>query len=549
MLLHLAIKNFAIIKSTEIDFSSGMTVLTGDTGAGKSILLDALSFVLGARLEKAFLQEDQVTEVSATFCIKENTSVQKLLSELFIDHESECTFRRVVNTSKQSRLFINGSVVRASDMHKISDKLINIYSQNSHQDLLDPKSQLSLLDGFGNHDKLLLGVKSNFNELNDVKIKIQELQKIVDNQNSEKELLEYKLNELLELELFENEFEGLASEHQNLSSVDDIGQCLNSVISMMYEDDNNLISQLSYVEKELNNFANNTSFDTIRDLISQAKVYTQETISEANNIADGLEHDPEKLANVEARMTQIYDLARKHKVEPSYLYNYTAELQAELDSFSQDSEELESLYKLKEELTESYIAKATILSDIRKKSAKDFSKQVQEHIRTLNIPKGSFEAIINPSDNYTSNGIDSCEFMINFNLGEKLAPVKKVASGGELSRIGLSIQAVSAEKRSFPTLVFDEVDVGISGATAEIVGKLLKGLSKKLQVLCITHQAQVAAQGDIHLHVSKEYLKDTTESKIIQLDGNQRIQEIAKIVGGVDISENTLNHARDLLGV
>ncbi|KFJ43340.1 DNA repair protein RecN [Francisella philomiragia] len=549
MLQHLAIKNFAIIKSTEIDFREGMTVLTGETGAGKSILLDALSFVLGARLEKTFLQDGNVTEVSATFCIKDNQKAKRLLDELFVDYENdECTFRRVVNKSKQSRLFINGSVAKATDVKKISDKLINIYSQNSHQDLLDPKSQLSLLDSFANNDEVLKKVSGTFYQLQKVNAEISELQEYVDGQNSQRELLEYKLDELVGLNLEENEFEELSLRQKDLSSVDDIGYSLNYISSLMYDADVNVIAMLTDLEKEVSKL-DEVSFKNLQELISQTKVYAQESYDEAQNRLESLEQDPEELAKIEQRMSEIYDFARKHKVEPGYMYQYIQELQAELESFSQDGEKLAQLNQQKQKLEQEYDKYAQELSQARQLAAKEFSKQVEKNIRSLNIPKGSFVAQILSSQNKTSKGIDECQFMINFNLGEQLAPVRKVASGGELSRIGLSIQAVSAAKRSYPTLVFDEVDVGISGATAEIVGKLLKKLSERLQVLCITHQPQVAAQGHTHLHVTKKYLKDTTESKIIELNQQQRIEEIAKIVGGVDISENTLSHARELLGL
>lgn len=549
MLLHLSIKNFAIIKSTEIDFKDEMTVLTGETGAGKSILLDALSFVLGARLEKTFLQDGMVTEVSATFCIKDNAKAKRLLDELFIDCENnECTFRRVVNKSKQSRLFINGSVVKATDVKKVSDKLINIYSQNSHQDLLDSKSQLSLLDSFANNDELLKKVSNSFYQLQKINTEIAQLQEYINSQNSQKELLEYKLDELVALELAENEFEELSQRQKSLSSVDEISYSLNYISSLMYDDETNITAMLTELEKEVSKL-DDTAFKNLQELISQTKVYAQETYDEAQNQLELLEQDPEELAKVEQRMSEIYDLARKHKIEPSYLYQYIDELQAELGSFSQDSTRLAELTDHRQTLDNEYNEFATKLSKSRKMAAKEFSKQVEKNIRSLNIPKGSFVAEVLKTGTKSSKGGDECQFMINFNLGEQLAPVKKVASGGELSRIGLSIQAVSAEKRSYPTLVFDEVDVGISGATAEIVGKLLKKLSERLQVLCITHQPQVAAQGHTHLHVTKKYLKDTTESKIIELNQQQRIEEIAKIVGGVDISENTLSHARELLGL
>ncbi|GAB4222188.1 MAG: DNA repair protein RecN [Francisella sp.] len=547
MLQHLTIKNFAIIKLTEIEFKKGMTVVTGETGAGKSILLDALSFVLGARLEKTFLQDGKVTEVSATFCIKDNAKVKSLLDELFIDYENnECTFRRVVNKSKNSRLFINGSVVKASDVKKISDYLINIYSQNSHQDLLDSKAQLNLLDNFANNEDLLNKVKCLFYQLQNINNEIIQLQEQVKSQNSQKELLEYKLNELLSLDLGENEFEELSLRHKSLASVDDINYILNYISSLTYDNDNNVISMLTEIEKEATKLDADT-FINLHELISQTKVYAQEIYAEAKNKLESLESNPEELAKVEQRMSQIYDMARKHNVEPNYMYQYIQDLQLELDSLNQDNTKLLQLQEQQQLLEQQYIKYANQLSQKRKETAKEFSRQVEQNIRALNIPKGSFEARIISTQNITSKGIDECQFMINFNLGEKLSPVKKVASGGELSRIGLAIQTVSATKKSYPTLVFDEVDVGISGATAEVVGKLLKQLAEKIQVICITHQPQVASYGCTHLHVVKEYLKDSVESKIVELNHQQRVQEIAKIIGGENISDSAISHAKELL--
>ena len=317
---------------------------------------------------------------------------------------------------------------------------------------------------------------------------------------------------------------------------------------MLYDtDDTNIISMLTVLEKEAAKLSDNDSVSNLQELISQTKVYAQESYDECQDRLGNLEQDPDELTKVEQRMSEIYNLARKHNVEPNYLYSYITELQSELDNFAEEDTRLIVLLADRQKLETKHTEHANKLTQVRHKYAKQFSKEVEKNIHSLKIPKGSFVVQVSPSETKTTKGQDICEFMINFNLGDKLAPIKKVASGGEFSRIGLSIQAVSAEKRSYPTLVFDEADVGISGGTAEIVGKLLKSLSQKLQVLCITHQAQVAAQGDIHLHVSKKYIKDTTVSKIVELTQDQRATEMAKIVGGVDISENTLKHARELL--
>ena len=547
MLTHLSIKNFAIIEHTEIDFTNKMTVITGETGAGKSILLDSLNFVLGARLEKYFLKNDKVTDISAIFSIKNNINAKTLLKNIFIDNDNECIIRRTVNKNGQSRAFINGVPMKISFIKELSNSLINIYSQNSHQNLLDSKIQLNLLDNYANNDELLNKISISFKKISNINNKISEYKKFVEKKASQKELLEYKLNELLQIELLENEFEILTKEHKSLSEADNKILSLNNICQMLYESDENIISQISFLEKELNNLSKENSFNNLYELISQIKIYAQESYDEAKNIIDNIQQNPEKLLNIENRMSIIYDLARKHKVEPNYLYKYIQELQTELYNISNDNNILTNLLIEKEQLQKEYITLANQLTKIRKKVAQDFSKAVEKNIQSLNIPKGTFVVDISKLDKQTPQGIDNCEFLINFNLGENLSPIKKVASGGELSRIGLSIQAVSAFKGAYPTLVFDEVDVGISGATAEIVGKLLKELSNKLQIICITHQAQVAVQGDIHLHISKKYLKDSTQSNIIELNQIQRINEIAKIVGGVDISKNTLKHAKEML--
>ena len=549
MLLHLSIKNFAIIKQTDISFRNGMTVVTGETGAGKSILLDALGFVLGARLEKTFLHEDESTEVSAIFNIEDNQKVKSLLESFFIEYDDECIIRRVVNKSGQSRIFINGTVSKATDVKQISDKLISIYSQNSHQDLLDSKTQLRLLDGFAHHMGLLESVRESFKAIKNIDEQVVQLQEIVAAQSSQRELLEYKLEELLVLDLVENEFDELEARQKSLSSVDEKMYSLNKICEAMNDSEQNIISTLSDLEKDLSKFTDHNELGNLQDLVSQIKIYAKESYDESRNILDNLESDPEQLSIIEQRMSIIYELARKHKIEPNYLYEYISEVQQELDDISNDNSRLDKLIKQRAILEKDYTENATKLSQSRQKASQLFSKEVEKNIRLLNIPKGSFVVKIERLENFTVNGFDSCEFMINFNLGENLAPIKKVASGGELSRIGLSIQAVSAEVNSYSTLVFDEVDVGISGATAEIVGKLLRKLSQKIQVLCITHQAQVASQGEIHLHVIKTYLQNTTESKIVELTAEQRVAEIAKIVGGGDISENTLKHAREMLGL
>ncbi|APC96949.1 DNA repair protein RecN [Francisella frigiditurris] len=546
MLQHLAIKNFAIIKSTEIDFKDGMTVVTGETGAGKSILIDALSFVLGTRLEKTFLNDGEITEVLAIFDIRDNEKVKRILEELFIEDLGECTIRRVVR-NEQSRLFINGTVVKAAEVKRVSDNLINIYSQNSHQDLLDIKAQLNLLDSFANNSDLLKKIAKVFFELQKVDEKIVQAEMTVETKKNHKELLEYKLDELIALDLLETEFDDLVEKQKDLSSIDDKVYVLSSVCEGLYDSEQNVISIITELERNLSKFSENKDIKNLYDLISQTKVYAQEGYDDAKSILDSIEQNPEELIKVEQRMSAIYEVARKHKVEPNYLYSYIRELQDELDSISQENEGLKELLKEKNELEKQYFDYADELSISRQKAAKNFSKQVENNIRSLNMPKAKFDVEIKALENKTAKGLDSCEFVANLNLGERMAPVKRVASGGELSRIGLAIQAVSAEKKSYPTLVFDEVDVGISGATAEIVGKLLKELSHRLQILCITHQAQVAAQGDIHLHVVKEYLSDHTLSKIVELSLDERVTEIAKIVGGVDISENTLKHARELL--
>jgi len=546
MLVKLQIKDFAIIRKTEFSLEKGMTVITGETGAGKSILIDALLFVLGARLDKKFLVKDSSTEVIADFDIENNLDAKKILENLCIDTDYESiSIRRVVNKSGVSKFFINGVVITSANLKILSPTLINIYSQNTHQSILDNDLQLEIIDNYANCQEQVHGIQNIYKKRKEVQKNIDELEAKAQETATKKELLQYKLEELLELNLVQGDVEELDKQQCQISDLESKMFDLNKIQDILYNNEHSFISCLGELENSFNNYEDD-NLNNIRKLISQTKIYMQECYDESLKQLDLLEQDPEQALFIENRLAEIYNIARKYRIEPNLLFEHIQELQSELDSLSTVSEGLTKFKVEKDKLDAEYNQLAQTISRIRIKASKNFEKIAQRSIRKLNMPKCVFRVDISQTKD-SATGIDKCEFIANINTDRDLYPLAKVASGGEISRIALAIQSLSSTDKYNTTLVFDEVDAGISGATAEIVGGLLKDLSNRLQIVCITHQAQVAAQADLHFIIDKKYSKDSTISTIQELDYNGRIRALSQIIGGVDITQSTLQHAQEML--
>ncbi|TNF69942.1 MAG: DNA repair protein RecN [Gammaproteobacteria bacterium] len=549
MLNSLSIDHFAIIESGHIHFNHGMTVITGETGAGKSILLDALELALGARCDKALLNEKEKTTITAVFDIQSIQNAKKWLKNNELNtNNDECILRRVLKKDGLSKAYINGFPVTLSQVKNLSRLLIGIYGQHAHYDLLSPKEQLIKLDTYMNEPKLVDSVKSNFHAIGLINKELNKLYLKQKQAETEQSLLAYQLNELDELSLNADEIETLNQRQNELAHATEQLDKLHHICTNLYENDENLIGQLDEIIYSLSqaNF-NQKAIESPLQMLEQANLLTKEAYAELNQLKNNIEINPEALETINERLSQIHNIARKHKIDIHQLYDHQNQLQNRLNQLNTIDNEIKQLLDKKTQAENEYDKAAKVLSDKRRNAAKSFAKRTKDHIRKLNIPKAEFEIIFTPLSDRNETGIENCEFMISFNQGQPLMPIQKIASGGELSRIGLTINVIACEKVAPPTLIFDEVDVGISGATAEIVGQLLSILSKKAQILCITHQAQVASQGHQHLHVYKKQTNNKTRSFIKELDKDERIKAIANIIGGIDLTSQTIAHAKEMI--
>ncbi len=546
MLNFLGIKNFAIIKNSEIHFKSGMTTITGETGAGKSILLDALNIVLGARVDKSALTNDQPCEISAIFDISKIPNAKTLLKSFELTDDNECLLRRVIQKDGKTRAFINGSLVTLTQLKQLSEQLISIYGQNAHHSLLDPTNQLMRLDTYAGLSEDVDEISTIFKKLSEINSLISEEQERIEKDKTALALMQYQYDELVQLNLGADELSDLDQEHKSLANAEAQIHTIAQVVECVNDNEQSLLGMLDNLTHKLSAYSDNSAFKNIYNLLTESTVYLKEAEHEARQLLDHLEINPEKLQQIDQRLNEIYQLARKHKVDPKQLYLHISELEQKINAHAQNEQKLLQLTKDKSVLEETYLSKAKTLSNKRQAASKVFASEIEQYIRQLNIPKGEFYARITQGQTKHVNGIDHCDFLINFNPGQQPASIDKIASGGELSRIGLAIHVVSSKKIAPPTIIFDEVDVGISGGTAEIVGKLLKQVAKNAQILCITHQAQVSIQGDQQLHISKKHLEHDTISEVLELNKEERINETARIIGGVDITNKTLQHAKEM---
>ncbi len=545
MLTHLAIKNFTIIDNLEIDFAPGMTVLTGETGAGKSIVIDTLELALGARADSQTIRPNcDRCDLTAIFDITKTPAAQTWLQEHDLDTDNDCIIRRSITADGRSKTNINGIICTQQQARELGSLLVNIHGQHEHQSLLKRDIQLELLDNFGNNVGLCNEVKLVFEQWQELNNKIQQLQQLAGNSDSQTELLNYQLNELEELDLQEDELEQLHQEHKQLSNAGELLQNCQAALELL--DANNLASAQNQLEP-IQHF--DPKLTTANELINTAIIQTDEATAELRHYLDTADLDPERLQQVEQRLEKIYDLARKHHIQPEELFNLYQNLSNQLEKINSASEELTQAQQNITKHAEQYTNLAAKLSAARQKAATALTQAIEKQMQQLNMANGKFAVQFTPTkDNkFTATGLEQAEFQISLNPGQPLQPLNKVASGGELSRISLAIQVTTAANYTIPCLIFDEVDVGIGGKTAAIVGNLLKTLGNNAQVICVTHLPQVAAQGQQHIKVSKQAEANTTTVTLSNLNQPERVNEIARMLGGIEITASTLAHAEEML--
>jgi DNA repair protein RecN (Recombination protein N) len=552
MLTHIQVRNLAIVDEVEVEPARGMTALTGETGAGKSILVDALGLVLGDRTDSSVIRVGcERAEISAGFSVHGNDPVKAWLAEQDLDMDGECQLRRIINREGRSRGYINGQPVPMQSLRELGEQLVDIHGQHEHQSLLRTAVQRELLDAFGGHQSLLDKVADLYREWKTAQAELDACVQNETDRDARLDLLRYQLQELESLGLSAEEINSIDEEHGRQANAGRLLEACQQGLSRLDADDgDSAYSLVARTLDELNELARlDSGLEEAARLLSEAAVLVQEGIHSLRDYAERLEIDPQRLQWLEQRIGILHDLARKHQCSAQELPAAGEKLRRELDAIEHADEHREVLQARLNELKQSYLGAAKQLSAKRKKSAGAFGKQISAAMQTLGMAGGIFDSAVCPRKDRTFSvyGLDDIEFMVSANKGQPLQALSKVASGGELSRISLSIQVISAGSDRIPTLIFDEVDSGIGGGVAEIVGEKLRGLGALRQVLCVTHLPQVAALADHQLQISKLSSDDSTRIRIRTLGEDERVDELARMLGGVKITKQTRDHAREML--
>lgn len=556
MLTQIHLKNFAIVEQLELDLHQGMTALTGETGAGKSIILDALQLALGARGTSDVIRHGaERTDITAVFDLTHLPSAQNWVQEHDFSNDNssdnhECYLRRVLTTDGRSKQFINAQACTQQQLREFGELLLTIHGQNEHQNLLQREQQRATLDRYAQHITLVNDVKNSASQWQKIQQQLKQLQQ-VGNSAAKLELLQYQVNELQSLALTANEISELETEQKQLAHADQLINTLTHVLNLLDEHEPQAISKnLSIAIREVQHVTNITPhLQANAQLLESALIQIQEATTELNHYRDTIEINPERLHYVEQRLEQIHATARKHHVKPEQLFDVQIKIENELEQLLHTDEHVVKLQQQLTQLQTAYHQAAQKLRASREKTAKKLSKLVTDNMQQLGMQGGQFNIQLEMNDATTPSphGSERIEFYVSANPGQPLQLLSKVASGGELSRISLALQMITAEQEDTPTLIFDEVDVGIGGSSAAIVGQLLQQLSKKVQVLCITHLPQVAAQATHHLQVKKLTADQQTVASITPLQEQARVEEIARMLGGIKITEQTLKHAKEML--
>ncbi|WP_415889447.1 DNA repair protein RecN [Neptuniibacter sp. SY11_33] len=550
MLNQLSICDFAIVDHLDLELSQGMTVVSGETGAGKSIMLDALGLALGNRAESgAVRQGAEKADITASFNIDSIPEASQWLSENDLDNDGECILRRVITKEGRSRCYINGRPSPASLVKSLGELLIAIHGQHEHQRLLKKDHHRTLLDNFAGQTKLVSQVQNSYQQWHKLASELKRLSEQSAEQTARVQLLSYQIEELDQLALADGELKQLEEEQKTLANAENILNTGHQLINLASDSDEaNCVQQINHCLQLLSEIQSESpSVRQANEMLNSALIQVEEASNEIRHYMDRVNVDPSRQQDVEERLSTIYEIARKHRITPAELCEFHQSLSQELSSLSRSDEELDQLAIDVESAKSEYLAYANKLSAKRSTAAKKLGKLVDQQLHNLGMPSAQMSVALTALDKPSLHGLEEVEFLIITNAGQPPKPLGKIASGGELSRISLAIQVITAQTSTTSTLIFDEVDVGIGGAIAEVVGRLLRQLGEKAQILCVTHQPQVASQGHQHLFVSKQTDKKTTHTQINQLSADRRVQEVARMLGGIDITERSIEHAKEML--
>ena len=552
MLNHLFIKDFAIVDSLDLELDQGMTALTGETGAGKSILLDALGLALGDRAAADAVRHGaERAEVSVAFDIAGMDEVADWLAGHDLADDGECLLRRVVKASGRSKGYINGRPVPLQMLRELGEQLVDIHGQHEHQSLMKRDIQRGILDTYADNGDRLARIGDLHARYRALQGRLRELDGGHEDTDARRDLLTYQFQELEAQALEPEAIAALDDEHRRLSNAGTLLQSTHQLLGMLYEDETSAQTILGQARRTLEEqVGNDRVFAEVGEMIDQALLQLDEGVDTLRRHVDDLDLDPSRLQSLEERIAALNALARKHRVRPEELLSIREQMKIELYSIDNASEMMEETRRELAETEGRYRAAAQALREHRRAAAADLSEQVTAVLQELGMEGAAFEISVEPLEDDaepTTHGLDRISFDVRTNSGQPFGPLSRIASGGELSRISLAIQVVAADSTSIPTLVFDEADVGIGGGVAEVVGRLLRRLGGSHQVLCVTHLPQVASQAHQHLQVSKRSADQYTAATVARLDPEARVREIARMLGGVEITAATLSHAEEMV--
>ncbi|MBC8493611.1 MAG: DNA repair protein RecN [bacterium] len=545
----MSVKNLAVVEKLDLSFESGMSAVTGETGAGKSILLQALSLALGVRSDSNLVRHGKdKAEVSAAFSVDQHSAVQAFLTDQSLEDEGECILRRVITSDGRSKAFVNGSSVPLSVVRSLGDLLIDIHGQNEHQLLLRPDQQLQLLDGYA---QLEADKKALNQVVKDYQSLAEKIEQLTNNQamiEQQQALYSHQLEELDGAVLDQQELNTIEAEFKVSANAQAITEKASMVLAQLEVETGANAQLLSLSATLLEALEMDEKLQPSVELVNSAQVQTQEAIYELTQYLSNLSINEQSAHDMEARISELYDLGRKHHCQIEELLSVRNQIEQQLLEIGGGASSLAQMNQQLLEIAQQYQLKAQALSKARTDKALELSNSVTDIMQVLGMPGSEFSVALNQkSDGVHLNGNERVEFLVKTNMGQDYKALKKVASGGELSRISLAISVVSSDSEYTPTLIFDEVDVGISGAVAEVVGKKLQDLAQHYQIICITHLAQVASFGHQHLQVRKKQHEEGVQTTVAQLSMDERIEEVARILGGATITEQAKLTAKEMI--
>ncbi|MFC7289565.1 DNA repair protein RecN [Herminiimonas glaciei] len=546
MLRTLSIRDFVIVDVIELEFAPGFSVFTGETGAGKSILIDALALALGGRGDASVVREGAAkADITAEFSASAELDAWLAENE-FSNEDGGALLRRVIDNAGRSKAFINGIVATATQLRELGEKLVDIHGQHAHQSLLKTDAQRVLLDNQAGLQDEVKAVAAAYKTWRALARQREEFETNAKNVLLERERLEWQVGELEKLAVKPGEWTDISNEHSRLSHAASLIEGAQEALSLISEADTPMLSQLSSLNTRIGKLVDlDAGLQPVLDALEPARIQLQEAVYTLNDYLSRVELDPARLREVEVRLENIHSASRKFRVAADDLPQELETLSAQLKQLA-DASDLDALRAQEEKLKAAYTSAAQKLTKARSKAAKALGDAVTAAMQELSMTGGKFAIALQPCEP-ASYGLEQIEFMVAAHAGTTPRPLAKVASGGELARIALAISVITSSATATPTLIFDEVDSGIGGGVAEVVGRLLRRLGQDRQVLCVTHLPQVASQANQHFQVSKQSSNGKTASSIDALDSNARVEEIARMLGGLEITATTRSHARELL--